>query len=106
MAKTSLRILFMNLENLFSPGKEFYGSQYTPAEYADKVNWIGSMIAESQVHIAALTELGEDSKSCIEDVMKAANEKDTTTRGSFQAQVPRRTGQRQYENPDSSDFPL
>lgn len=83
MAKTSLRILFMNLENLFSPGKEFYGSQYTPAEYADKVNWIGSMIAESQVHIAALTELGEDSKSCIEDVVKAANEKDTTTWGPF-----------------------
>ncbi|MDY6877278.1 MAG: hypothetical protein SWK90_13890 [Chloroflexota bacterium] len=79
MGKTSLRILFMNLENLFSPGKKFYGSQYSPAEYNDKVNWIGSMIAESQVHIAALTELGEDSKPCIEDVIKVANEKDTTS---------------------------
>lgn len=79
MGKTSLRIMSMNLENLFSPDKEFYGSQYTPAEYDDKVNWIGSMIAGNQVHIAALTELGEDSESCIKDVMKVANEKDTTT---------------------------
>ena len=84
MGKTSLRIMSMNLENLFSPGKEFYGSQYTQAEYDDKVNWIGSMIASNQVHIAALTELGEDSESCIKDVMKVANENDTTTWDPFQ----------------------
>jgi predicted extracellular nuclease len=78
MGKTSLRVMFINLENLFSPGDQFYGSQYTQAEYDAKVNWIGTMIAEGQVHIAGLTELGEDSESCISDVMTAANEKDIT----------------------------
>ncbi|MFQ6102438.1 MAG: endonuclease/exonuclease/phosphatase family protein [Anaerolineae bacterium] len=84
MGKTSLRIMSMNLENLFSPGEEFYGSHYSPAEYEAKVNWIASMIAKGQVHVAALTELGEDSESCIGDVMKVANEKDTTTWDPFE----------------------
>jgi predicted extracellular nuclease len=76
MGKTSLRIMSINLENLFSPGKEFYGSQYTQAEYDDKVDWIGSMIAQGQVHVAALTELGEDSATCIADIVDAVSSKD------------------------------
>ncbi len=78
MAKTSLRILAMNLENLFSPGQQFYGSTYTAAEYQNKVEWIGSMIARTQVHVAALTELGEDEATCLNDVVDAANAQDTT----------------------------
>ena len=84
MGKTSLRVMSINLENLFSPGEKFYGSQYSQVEYEAKVNWIGSMIAEGQVHVAALTELGKDSESCIKDVMAAANEKDVTTWGPFE----------------------
>jgi len=83
MGKTSLRIMSMNLENLFSPGKEFYGSQYSPAEYDKKMDWIGSVIAKGHVHVAALTELGEDSESCINDVMRVANDRDATTWGPF-----------------------
>ncbi len=76
MGKTSLRIMSMNLENLFSPGKEFYGSQYSQAEYDAKVDWIGSLIAEAQVHIAGLAEVGEDSESCIKDVINVINSRD------------------------------
>ena len=78
MGKTSLRLISINLENLFSPGVKFYGSQYSATEYEAKVNWVGSMIAQGQAHVAALTELGKDSESCIRDVMRAANERDTT----------------------------
>lgn len=78
MGKTSLRIMSMNLENLFSPGKKFYGSKYSPAEYKAKIDWIGSIIAKGQVHVVALVELGEDSDICIKDIMSSVNKKDTT----------------------------
>jgi predicted extracellular nuclease len=78
MPKTSLRLMFMNAENLFSPGNSFYGSEYTPAEYQAKVAWIGSRIAEGQVHVVGLSEIGEDSQTCIQDVMAAANNQDAT----------------------------
>ena len=73
MSKTSLRIMFMNLKNLFSPGTSFYGSQYTPDQYNRKIDWIGSLIGAGHAHLVALTELGEDSASCISDVMTSAN---------------------------------
>ena len=60
MASTSLRVLLINLENLFSPNHSFYGSHYTQQEYAGKIAWIGATIARSQVHVAGLVELGED----------------------------------------------
>ena len=78
MGKTSLRIMSMNLENLFSPGRKFYKSKYTDEEYKAKVNWIGDMIAKCQVHVAALTEVGEDSTSCLDDIITSANNKDKT----------------------------
>lgn len=78
MGKTTLRIMSMNLENLFSPGKKFYNSKYTDEEYKDKVNWIGDMIAKCQVHVAALTEVGEDATSCLDDIITSANNKDKT----------------------------
>jgi predicted extracellular nuclease len=70
--------MFMNAENLFSPGSSFYGSEYTPAEYQAKVAWIGSRIAEGQVHVVGLSEVGEDSQTCIQDLMEAANSRDAT----------------------------
>lgn len=78
MPKTSLRLMFMNAENLFSPGNSFYGSEYTPAEYQNKVAWIGSRIAEGQVHVVGLSEIGEDAQLCIQDLMAAANNQDKT----------------------------
>jgi len=78
MGSTSLRVMSVNLENLFSPGEVFYGSHYTQDEYEAKVSWIGSMIAQGQVHVAALTELGELSQVCIADVKNAANSRDQT----------------------------
>ena len=78
MGKTNIRIMSMNVENLFSPGEQFYGSEYTPAQYKAKVDWIGSMIAKCQVHVAALVEIGEDAATCISDIIAAANEKDKT----------------------------
>ncbi len=68
----------MNVENLFSPGQEFYGSRYNTAEYEAKIDWIGSVIARAQAHVSALTEVGEDSASCIQDLITAVNAKDTT----------------------------
>jgi predicted extracellular nuclease len=74
----------INLENLFSPGEEFYGSHYSQDEYEAKVDWIGSMIAQGQVHVVALTELGEDSEICIAHVRDAANSRDQTGWQPFQ----------------------
>jgi predicted extracellular nuclease len=73
MGKTSLRIMSLNVENLFSPGNQFYGSEYEPDKYQDKVNWIGYLIGRAQVHVTTLIEIGEDSEKCVKDVMDAAN---------------------------------
>jgi predicted extracellular nuclease len=78
MAATSLRVMLLNVENLFSPGVNFYGSHYTEEQYTNKVNWLGSKIAEVQAHVVALVELGENAQNCINDIMSAANDEDTT----------------------------
>jgi endonuclease/exonuclease/phosphatase family metal-dependent hydrolase len=83
MGKTSLRIGFMNSENLFSPGQNFYGSEYTPKQYAEKVDWIGKRIADLRVHVCAFTEIGENANTCLQDVMNVANREDTMTQPPF-----------------------
>jgi predicted extracellular nuclease len=84
MSSTSLRVMSINLENLFSPGQVFYGSQYSQAEFDAKIEWIGSMLAQGQVHVAGMTELGEDSQICMDKIMEAANRLDTTGGPPFQ----------------------
>jgi len=79
MGKTTLRVMSMNLENLFSPGKEFYKSKYSAEEYKAKVDWIGDMIARCQVHVAALIEVGEDATTCLDDIITSINNKDKTS---------------------------
>lgn len=76
MSVTSFRILAMNVENLFSPGESFYGSEYTPEEYEIKLDWIGTLIAYTGAHVVGLTEIGEDAGDCIRDIMARVNEKD------------------------------
>ena len=66
----------MNSENLFSPGHSFYGSEYTPDQYKDKVEWIGKRVADLRVHVCAFTEIGEDPNICLQDVMKVTNRED------------------------------
>ena len=83
MGITSLRLMFMNAENLFSPGKKFYGSQYSQAQYDAKVEWIGTKVAEHQVHACAFSEIGENANSCIQDIIQIANTKDKTGWPSF-----------------------
>lgn len=73
----------MNLENLFSPGESFYGSEYTPDQYKKKVEWIGSRVADLRVHVCAFTELGEDPNICLQDVMQVANREDVQTKPPF-----------------------
>jgi predicted extracellular nuclease len=70
--------MFMNAENLFSPGNTFYGSSYTQSEYRAKVAWIGQRIAEGEVHVVGLSEVGEDSQVCVQDLMQAADSRDGT----------------------------
>ena len=83
MGKTSLRLGFMNLENLFSPGHSFYNKEYTPDQYVEKVEWIGRRIVDLQIHVCAFTEIEEDPNTCLQDVMKVANRKDVKTEPSF-----------------------
>lgn len=83
MGKTSLRLGFMNSENLFSPGQSFYGSKYTPEQYKEKVGWVGKRVADLRVHVCALTEIGKDPDTCLQDVMKVANREDTKTKPPF-----------------------
>lgn len=83
MGKTTLRIGFMNTENLFSPGVTFYNSEYTKEDYDEKVDWIGKNVASLQVDVCAFTEVGEDPDNCLDDVEKVANKNDTTGRPAF-----------------------
>ncbi|RME11549.1 MAG: hypothetical protein D6802_06540 [Ardenticatenia bacterium] len=84
MAKTSLRLMFMNLENLFSPGVVFYQSSYTEEEYRAKIRWIAATIARAGAHVVAMSELGEDADACLGDLMQAVNDIDITGWGPFQ----------------------
>jgi len=69
MSQTSLLILFLNCENLFSPGENFYGSAYTQAEYDAKIDWMANFIIDKQAHIVGLTEVGSDAELCITDLV-------------------------------------
>ena len=46
---TDLRVMSMNLENLFSPGVNFYGSQYTQAEFDQKMDWVARTFGHHHV---------------------------------------------------------
>jgi len=83
MGKTTLRIGFMNAENLFSPGENVYGKTYTQEEYNEKIDWIGKKIAELQADVCALAEVGKDPDSCIDDLISIINNNDTTGRSPF-----------------------
>ena len=78
MPVTSLRLMSANLENLFSPGVNFYGRSYTQGEYTEKINWIAGLISRAQIHIVAVTELGENADQCLSDIRRALNNSDTT----------------------------
>ena len=86
MPVTSLRLMSINLENLFSPGVEFYGKKYSEAEYKDKINWVASLIAPAQVHTVAVLELGDHADDCLSDIRQAANANDLTGWPSFDHQ--------------------
>jgi predicted extracellular nuclease len=70
--------MFVNVENLFSPGHSFYGTEYTLEEYKTKIAWIGDKIAEAQVHVVGLSEIGADAQVCLDDLMASANHFDKT----------------------------
>jgi len=76
VGKTSLRLMFMNAENLFTPEQSFYGSRYNQKEYDLKIDWISSMIVDQHVHVCALSEIGEDPSQCLNDIMAAVNTKE------------------------------
>lgn len=78
-----LRLLTMNLENLFSPNVTFYGSQYTQQQYDDKMNWIAGMIADCQVHVAALVEVGDHANQILPDLANRIAGSDNTGWGPF-----------------------
>jgi hypothetical protein len=75
---TSLRVMTMNVENLFSPGNTFYGAEHTPEEYRDKVNWSASRIAQCQVHVVGLVEIGEEPQTVLNDLLEAIRDQDPT----------------------------
>jgi predicted extracellular nuclease len=74
MGKTTLRILYLNAENLFSPNEPFYNSPgYSDEDYLQKINWISSIIAFADVDVVALTEIGDNARSCIDDIVAVIN---------------------------------
>jgi predicted extracellular nuclease len=75
MGKTTLRILYLNAENLFSPGEHIYTSSgYTESQYLGKINWLASTIAFADVDVVALTEIGDNARSCIGDLVAVINQ--------------------------------
>lgn len=73
MPATSLRLMSINLENLFEPGISFYGRTYTQAEFDAKISWIADLIVRAQVHVVAVLELGEDPDVCLGRIMDEVN---------------------------------
>lgn len=73
MSKTTLRVMYLNAENLFSPGESFYGSTYSEEDYLAKINWMASLIMQAQVHVCALTEVGERAEEVLEDLASTVN---------------------------------
>ena len=84
---TSLRLMFMNAENLFSPGESFYGSKYSKHDYDEKVDWISSMIADRHVHVCALSEIGKVADTCLQDIITSVNVKDKTGWAPFKYKI-------------------
>ena len=79
MGPTSLRVLYLNAENLFSPGEHIYTSSgYTESQYLGKINWLASTIAFADVDVVALTEIGDNASSCIGDLVAIINQLGTT----------------------------
>jgi predicted extracellular nuclease len=75
MGKTTLRVLYLNAENLFSPGEHIYTSAgYSPSEYMHKINWLAYTIGTAEVDVVALTEIGDNASSCIGDLVAAINQ--------------------------------
>jgi predicted extracellular nuclease len=74
MSSTSLRVMSMNLENLFEPGIPFYGKTYTQKEFDNKIHWIADLIYRAQVHVVGVLELGEDPDNCLNRIMDEVNE--------------------------------
>jgi predicted extracellular nuclease len=108
MGKTTLRLVSMNLENLFTPGQNFYGSSYSQDEYAEKIDWIASRIAEADAHVAALVELGEDSGIATQDLLAAINAKEPGSPIPFQHEyrADAEPGSTVIRNAIISRFPL
>ncbi len=69
MATEPLRLLFLNAENLFTPGIVFYGSEYSKEEYNDKIVWIRDMITYLNADVCALSEIGEKADQCLKDIV-------------------------------------
>jgi predicted extracellular nuclease len=73
MSATSLRLMSINLENLFEPGISFYNRTYTQDEFDNKIQWISDLIIQAQVHVVAVLELGENPDSCLNIIMEEVN---------------------------------
>jgi predicted extracellular nuclease len=73
MPSTSLRVMSINLENLFEPGISFYGKTYTQQEFDNKIRWIADLIHRAQVHVVGVLELGEDPDNCLNRIMQEVN---------------------------------
>ena len=75
MGPTTLRVLYLNAENLFSPGEHIYTSAgYTESQYLGKINWLAFTISSADVDVVALTEIGDNASSCIGDLVAAINQ--------------------------------
>lgn len=55
----TIRVCSFNVFNLVSPGFNFYrtGSAYSPAEFGEKVSWIGRQLDEMQVDLVGFQEV-------------------------------------------------
>lgn len=66
--------MFLNSENLFSPGQKFYGKSYTQQEFDQKIDWIAEKIISCSVHIVGFTEIGEDPVICLNAIVGRINQ--------------------------------
>ncbi len=106
MTKTSLRILFLNSENLFSPDVSFYGSRYTQDEYEEKIDWMANFIADKQVHLVGLTEVGEQAEDCIGDLLAKVNAANQGAAFDYFALGQPSRGSTKIRNAVISQFPI
>jgi len=109
MPVTSLRVMFLNTENLFSPGVQIYGKGgYSQTEYDAKIDWISKMVATKQVHFVGLTEIGDNADTCLDDIMTAVNALDSNNTNPFQYRAAGNPqgGNTKIRNAVISRFPL